>query len=213
MKEDGMAACDVEVVLFDFGGVLAEEGFVEGLAAIARENGLDEKTFVEWGHELVHETGFVSGRGDEGAYWAALRRRSGIRGSDKELRNEILSRFVLRPWMLRVVEALRSRSVKTGILSDQTSWLDELESEHGFYRLFDRVFNSYHLGKSKQDPSHFDDVARLLRVPPERILFVDDNRGHVERAAARGMKTIWYRNRDDFMSRLRRYCPLMEAPS
>ncbi len=31
----------IKAVLFDFGGVLAEEGFREGLKSIGRKNGLD----------------------------------------------------------------------------------------------------------------------------------------------------------------------------
>jgi putative hydrolase of the HAD superfamily len=34
-------ATAIKAVLFDFGGVLAEEGFRNGLQALAREQGLD----------------------------------------------------------------------------------------------------------------------------------------------------------------------------
>jgi putative hydrolase of the HAD superfamily len=36
----------IEVVLFDFGGVLAEEGWKEGFRAIAEANGLDGEDLV-----------------------------------------------------------------------------------------------------------------------------------------------------------------------
>lgn len=206
----GGSPCSVDVVLFDFGGVLADEGFVGGLAAIARKNGLDEESFVELGHTLVHETGFLTGRSEEAAYWSALRRHSGIRGSDRGLRREILSRFRLRPWLLRLVKAIRDRGIRVGILSDQTLWLDELNERHDFFRFFDVVFNSYHLGKSKRDPTHFDDIAGNLGVKPERVLFVDDNEGHIARARLRGWQTILYRNRSDFIRQIRAYCPWIE---
>jgi putative hydrolase of the HAD superfamily len=38
MKRSDM---NIDAVLFDFGGVIAEEGFKQGLAAIARAHGLD----------------------------------------------------------------------------------------------------------------------------------------------------------------------------
>ncbi len=202
--------CSVDVVLFDFGGVLADEGFVGGLAAIARENGLDEESFVALGHTLVHETGFVTGGSGEAAYWTALRRHAGIQGSDEELRREILSRFRLRPWLFRLVEAIRERGVLVGILSDQTLWLDELNERHGFFRFFDVVFNSYHLGKSKRDPTHFDDIVGTLGVKPGRVLFVDDSEGHIARARLRGWQTILYRNRRDFIRQIRTFCPWIE---
>jgi putative hydrolase of the HAD superfamily len=37
----------INAVVFDFGGVLAEEGFMEGLKAIARKNGLNPDEFFK----------------------------------------------------------------------------------------------------------------------------------------------------------------------
>jgi len=210
-KEKVGPRCSVDVILFDFGGVLADEGFVGGLAAIAEKNGIDVEAFVVLGHELVHETGFVMGRSDEATYWAALRRRAGIRGSDEALRDEILTRFRLRPWMLKIVGEVRKNGTCAGILSDQTLWLDELNGEYGFFRCFDYVFNSYHMGKSKMDPSHFGDVVQALQVKPEEVLFVDDNEGHIDRARRQGWNTIRYDNKINFMDQIKKYCPFIKA--
>jgi len=203
--------CAVEVILFDFGGVLAEEGFAEGLAAIAEKNGVDVETFVALGHELVHETGFVTGRSNEAGYWQAVRRRAGIRGSDEVLREEILTRFRLRPWMLEIVREVKNHGTRVGILSDQTLWLDELNAAHDFFRHFDHVFNSYHMGKSKMDPSHFRDVEEALQVNPEAILFVDDNEGHIERARRQGWQAILYVSKSGFTKAIEKYCPFIKA--
>lgn len=203
--------CSVDVILFDFGGVLADEGFVGGLASIAEKNGIDVKDFVVLGHELVHETGFVTGRSGEAAYWRALRWRAGIRGSDEDFRGEILTRFRLRPWMLEIVREVKKNGTRVGILSDQTLWLDELNAARDFFSHFDYVFNSYHMGKSKMDPSHFRDVAEALQVKPEAILFVDDNEGHVERARRQGWKAIHYTDKSDFIKEIDKYCPFIRA--
>ena len=47
----------INTVLFDFGGVLADEGFRDGLAAIGKLSGLAEEDVVVKGHELVVKTG------------------------------------------------------------------------------------------------------------------------------------------------------------
>ncbi|MRR38090.1 HAD family hydrolase, partial [bacterium] len=109
---------------------------------------------------------------------------------DEALRLEILNRFTLRPPMLDLVERLKSRGFTVGILSDQTNWLDELDDRFGFYCRFDYIFNSFHMGKSKNDPTHFDDVLRLLNRLGREVLFIDDNDGHVGRAVERGWKGI-----------------------
>ena len=151
----------VNTVLFDFGGVLADEGFRNGLAAIGRMSGLVEEDVILKGHELVLRTGYVTGRAGEGHWWDTLRGEAHVRGTDEALRLEILERFTLRPWMLGLVEQLRNRGFTVGILSDQTNWLDELDGRFGFYGRFDYIFNSFHMGKSKNDATHFDDVLRL----------------------------------------------------
>ena len=192
----------INTVLFDFGGVLADEGFRDGLAAIGKLSGLAEEDIVVKGHELVVKTGYVTGRAREGRWWDALRSEAGVRGTDEALRLEIIERFTLRPSMLDLVDELRKRGITVGILSDQTNWLDEIDGRFRLYGRFDYVFNSYHMGKSKNDPTHFDDVLKLLNRRAQEVLFVDDNAGHVSRAVDRGWKAILYRCHEGFPSEL-----------
>lgn len=180
----------IRAVLFDFGGVLAEEGFREGLHFIARANGLDSDTFFQAGREAVYGTGYVTGRGTEADLWASLRGRFRFAGSDDALSAVVLERFVLRPAMLAAVEALRKEGIACGILSDQTDWLERLDRRDGFFRHFDRVYNSYRLGKSKRDASLFDDVVADLGLRPAEAVFLDDDEGNVARARSRGLQAI-----------------------
>lgn len=198
----------VKVILFDFGGVLAEEGFREGLMAIARSNGLSPQAFFEMATAAVYESGYVVGATDENSYWNLLRQRSGISQSDADLRKEILERFILRPWMLEIVAVLRQSGYSVGILSDQTQWLDELDERDHFFAEFDVVLNSYHLGRGKKDPQVFDEIAERLGVQPSEILFIDDNVGNIERAGSRGLRTILFRDKDSFIREIERLGPL-----
>ncbi|NDY41383.1 HAD family phosphatase [Dissulfurirhabdus thermomarina] len=200
---DACGHAGVRAVLFDFGGVLAEEGFREGLRAIARRFGLDPEAFARSAADAVYETGYVTGRGAEADFWAALRGRWGIPGRDSDLSGEILSRFVLRPWMLDWVRAVRRRGLAAVLLSDQTDWLERLDAAAGFGREFDRVFNSYRMGKGKRDASLFDDVAAELGRAPHRLLFVDDDAGNVGRARSRGWHAHLYRDRPGFEAVMR----------
>jgi putative hydrolase of the HAD superfamily len=194
----------IEAVLFDFGGVIAEEGFREGLRAIARSNGLDPNHFYHTATRVAYETGYVIGAAEERTFWDSLREKTGISGSDNDLRHEILSRFIMRPWMIQIVRSVRGRVPNVSILSDQTNWLDELNDQHDFFKEFDQVFNSYHVGKGKNDPSLFSDITRTLGVQPESVIFIDDNEGHVERARAQGLKTILFRDREHLLPELER---------
>ena len=202
--------CSIDLILFDFGGVLAEEGFRNGLISIARLNGLDPDPFLVKAYDITFNQGFVLGNADEKAFWQALREHTGIKGSDQELRNEILPRFTLRGWLIEIIKQLHNHSLLLAILSDQTNWLDELDAQYNFFKLFDRVFNSYHLGKCKRDVSLFEDVLSEMGVRPERALFIDDTKGNTERAQLTGLHTIHYQDRETFMQNLVSFCPFLQ---
>jgi putative hydrolase of the HAD superfamily len=188
----------IRAVLFDFGGVIAEEGFWKGLRTIAGENNVDPDTFFRTAEDLIHQTGYVTGKVSERQYWKALRDATGITREDQYLREHILSEFVLRPDMLAHVDRLRAAGKIVCILSDQTDWLDELNGRNPFFHRFSRIFNSYHIGKSKRDPSIFTDACAVLRVDAAETLFVDDNGGNVTRAKEAGLRAVRFTTVSDF---------------
>jgi len=192
----------IKAVLFDFGGVMAEEGFRDGLAAIAKKNNLDGQIFFKAAEDVMYKTGYVIGKASEKVFWEKLSKLTGLKEDPRALRTEILRRFVLRPQMLALAEKIRDQGVVAAILSDQTNWLDEINRKKPFYNRFDFVINSYVLGKSKRDPSVFRDVSTIIGVNPHLILFVDDNNDNIKRAEKAGLRTIHFTGADEFKARL-----------
>jgi putative hydrolase of the HAD superfamily len=205
-----MDARMIEAVFFDFGGVIAEEGFRKGLESIAEDHSLDPAAFFQAARSLVYSSGFVTGTCGEDTYWDQLRRQTGITGEDAELRQRILDRFIIRPWMLDIVQWLKGQAVKCFILSDQTNWLDELDRQYHFSRHFDRVFNSFHIGKSKADPTLFSDILSTLRLEAGSALFVDDSAGNVARASGKGLHAVQYSDKEKFLKDISGYFPGIE---
>ena len=199
-----MTPSSITTILFDYGGVLAEEGFTLGLAVIAQENSLDPAPFFQTAVETIYECGYLTGKSTEQAYWQLLRDQTGVRGEDQALTETILCRFTLRPRMIEAVRAVKKQELNPVILSDQTDWLDRLDRRQPFFQEFSRVFNSFHLGKTKREPSLFTDVLAILKVEPEHALFVDDNPGHIERATALGLKTHLFESEELFFADLAR---------
>lgn len=193
----------MRAVLFDFGGVIAEEGFWKGLQAIGKKNGLDPDAFFRTVDALIYETGYLIGEADEAFFWNAVRSRTGINGTDVELRNEILKRFEFRPDMIASVDLLRSKGLIAALLSDQTNWLDEIDRDAGLFRHFDQVFSSYRIHKSKRDASLFREVCADLGVTPEETLFIDDNSDHIKRAQEQGLHTIHFVGIDDYKQKIK----------
>jgi putative hydrolase of the HAD superfamily len=182
----------IKLIIFDFGGVIAEEGFREGLMEIGRKNGLDSGRFFSVAEKLIYESGYVTGNCPEAEYWTAVRKETGIDGTDRDLREEIIARFILRPPVLSLIDRLRSQGFPVIMLSDQTNWLDEISAKSSLFAHFDRVYNSYHTKRSKRDISIFPDVCRDMDVQPFEAVFIDDNSGHIARAASTGLRTVHY---------------------
>lgn len=201
----------ITVVFFDFGGVLAEEGFRDGLLAIARHHGLDPQEFLKTAVDLTFNQGFVTGKLDVKMYWQMLREKTGIHAPDDALSHEVLSRFTVRPWMLDLVKKLKQASIRVAILSDQTKWLDEFAKKHGFFQLFERIFNSYYLGMCKRDLALFDYVVAEMGVKPEEALLIDDNQENIERAKQRGLQGILFQTRESFESELTEVFPFLAS--
>jgi len=198
-----MTAKAVDAVLFDYGGVLAEEGFRDGLVTFAKEQELNAEVMTNEGMKAVYDSGFVLGHGTASDFWKLLRQRTGLVGDNDELSKRILSGFMLRPWMIELVGQLHKQGYITGILSDQTYWLDTLNERDHFFDAFDHVYNSYYIGKGKQDSSLFNDVAKDLGLPLSKILFIDDNEGNIIRAREAGMQAIQFVDRQSFISALK----------
>ncbi len=62
-----------------------------------------------------------------------MRRKTGIQGDYAQLRDEILSRFILRERMIDLVGKLKPHGFIVGILSDQTDMLDKLNARMNFF--------------------------------------------------------------------------------
>jgi putative hydrolase of the HAD superfamily len=52
----------VRAIVFDFGGVISDEGFRNGLTAIARQNGFDPEVFFEKSKEMIYPKSTTTSR-------------------------------------------------------------------------------------------------------------------------------------------------------
>jgi len=204
-----MTACQLTTVLLDFGGVIAEEGFAKGLKALAASLGQDPHALWKTGLQAVWDSGYVLGKGSEADFWALFKRRTGVEGDTAAWREVILDGFTVRPWVLGLVDRLRGLGVVTAILSDQTDWLEHLDSRQHFFNHFDAVFNSYHYGMSKLEDAFFHLALTGLAADPASTLFVDDNPVNVERAKALGMHAVLYETRQGLEEALQTLCPAL----
>ena len=197
-----MSKAAIRAVLFDYGGVIAEEGFYNGLVELAKEQSLHVRSMPEEGMKAVYDSAFVLGHGTAAEFWTLLRKRTGLEGDDDFLTGRINDGFQIRHWIIELVRSLRAKGYVTGILSDQTHWLNELDKRDHFFREFDHVYNSYYLGKGKSDPSLFTDVVNDLKLQPGEVLFTDDSEKNVQTARKMGLRAILYVDHEGFVAEL-----------
>ena len=195
----------IKAVLIDFGGVIADEGFRKGIRDIAEQSDVDPDITEKAAFDLIYSTGYVLGKCNEEVFWKALKDATGITGEKSEFREIILKNFIIRPWFPEIITKLREQGLVICLLSDQTDWLDRLNERDNFYQLFDRIFNSFYMGKSKSEPELFCDISEQLNLKPEEILFIDDYNGHVERAKKKGFNTHLFVDKERFLNDLRKY--------
>ncbi|NIR50515.1 MAG: hydrolase, partial [Phycisphaerae bacterium] len=133
-------------VLFDYGGVVAEEGFKDYFAELSERYGRPRHELPQLALDTVYDSGYVTGQADQAHFWSLLRERFPLNEKEIELTAGILRHFQLRRSVLTLVDELHGFGFRTGILSDQTDWLDMLDRRDDLFSHFDRVFNSYYLG-------------------------------------------------------------------
>ncbi|PIE74848.1 MAG: hypothetical protein CSA18_02755 [Deltaproteobacteria bacterium] len=196
---------DINLVLVDFGGVIAQEGFKAGIRYIAEKHGFDTDKFMKTAFELVYGCGFTTGKNDSDGFWDRLKQITALNLDNDTLTSIILERFVVREELLLIIEKISEKNIKTAVLSDQTNWLDELDKKYDFFKYFDKIFNSYHLGITKKDPEIFDRVIAEMDEKPENTLFIDDYMPHLERAEQKKIKTILFKNMEDFRQDIVKY--------
>ena len=103
------------------------------------------------------------------------------------------------PAVFRLLEELRSKGLRTAIVSNCSSEEVKVIRESELYRYFDEVVLSYEVHRKKPDRGIYEEAARRLGVEPGECIFVGDGGSNeLPGAEAAGMKAIqakWYTNR------------------
>ncbi|NLB35447.1 MAG: HAD-IA family hydrolase [Elusimicrobia bacterium] len=179
---------DIELILFDFGGVIAPEGFQLGVLKLAHMYG---KTFEEMyeiaGYEAGMDTGYTAGGSPEENYWAAMARILGEYRDISHYRDLYLDNFEPRKDMVEFIAQLSQKN-RLGIFSDQTNWIYEIDEQTPFLKYFDYKCISFEKGYTKHDDEFYLLPSQETGVAPEKILVIDDKKRVVERAKSFGMQ-------------------------
>ena len=188
---------------------IALEGHSAGLAALARDGLPDAAAFTQYLREHESEL-FPLLSEDEidiAEVMAGSFREQGVELTDDDVRLFLQaaqdvwsSYYVLADATHALLEALRSRGFKLGLVSNTASpkWLLEpILERQGIAERVDEVVLSSEVGKRKPHPAIFEAALRRLGVDARDTLFVGDRLDADVLGASRvGMKTVqavWFR--------------------
>ncbi len=184
---------ELEVVLFDYAGVLVTDGFkdmsrYEERFGIAR-NALQEAKNRYW---IPLSLGEIT----EQEFWYNVFVQAGIEPAGnfiKMVRQDVLDSHQPCPQTWSLVRIIKEGlpKIRLGILSNNCrEWMEYWKQKYSLHKTFDPIISSYDVGYRKPDRRIYDAAIKTLGVRPERILFLDDQSRNVEAAKSSGMQAV-----------------------
>ncbi|MEM7276282.1 MAG: HAD family phosphatase [Actinomycetota bacterium] len=176
---------DIEVVIFDMGGVLVE------LGPLDRALGVDGRSSEEfWARWLASPAvrALEAGRCTVERFAADLAVELGLTLSPEEIIDHFMAvPLGLFPGARELVAAIPDR-IHTALLSNTNAahWGGQPDADL-IATLCDRQYLSFELGLTKPDRPIFDHVVADLGVPAAAVLFLDDSPANVTGARAAGL--------------------------
>jgi putative hydrolase of the HAD superfamily len=126
-------------------------------------------------------------------YWQAVRSRLELSAHDLvTLRNDFYKGDSLDLTLLNLIQDLRSRQIKVGLLSNNSKELDNDLQRLSGTRYFDAIAISYKLGIMKPSAGSYHAVLQMLEVTPQASMFIDDSSQNIQGALRAGLQAIHF---------------------
>lgn len=188
-------ASDIELVIFDLGGVILDIDYR-----------LTQSAFANLGVQNVEQ---LYSKAAQGGLFDKMERgqispdefRNGIRAwlshevSDEQI-DEAWNALIMQipPARLEAIAKLR-QSIRTCLLSNTNaihiSCFTQVIAAQGlsdvYQSAFEQIYYSSEIGQRKPDAAAFEHVLQGMRVAPEKALFIDDSEQHILSARSLGM--------------------------
>ncbi len=185
-------ATEKPVIVFDFGGVIAEANVVQMKAFLLQSFQINKD---ELSLALRNMQKSISQGKSEQAYWEEYAASKNIilpKDWIVQFGSIIDNSITLFPDTIALVKALQSQGYQTAMLSDVTEYQAKIIRKMGYYDLFHPVLLSYEIGVQKPNPEAFKILISKLQTAPSNIIFIDDRFENVEAAKALGIDAIQF---------------------
>lgn len=186
----------LQAVIFDMDGVIidSEPFHLEVNRQIYSELGID---FCE-----EEYAGYVGVSNEE--MWADIKKKHALPHPVSQLKEMQISRDIKHirsgqekpiPGVTGLLQDICDKGFPVALASSSSMQLIELITESfGIRKYFTAVVSGENMERGKPEPDIFLHTARLLKVPPESCVVIEDSKNGVTAAIVAGMKCIGFSN-------------------
>jgi epoxide hydrolase-like predicted phosphatase len=196
----------IKAVIFDMGGVILRTMDPTKREAMAKRLGVTRSELEEVVFQSETSVQSELGQLSEAGHWrAVLAYFKQPLDCYQDWYGEFFSGDAIDQKLITFIGTLKPR-VKVGLLSN--AWehaRQNLSSRFDFINIFDVTIFSYEVGLRKPDPRIFDLILRQMGIEAGEAIFVDDFRANIDSAAALGLKTVWYQDRESAINKITRF--------
>jgi putative hydrolase of the HAD superfamily len=181
----------IRAVIFDVGGVLVDYDLQTDQQYVQKALGLDDATITAIWEDLV----LMMGRDNksEHEFWQHITAAYAVPNSNKTkglLYRSYAQAMQLRPAILAYAAALRTKGLRTAIVSNTIAPHAAALSSTGVFGGFDPIVLSHEVGLRKPDEDIYRYALDLLGIMPNEAIFIDDTPEWAEGARRIGIPTV-----------------------
>ncbi|MBI2045236.1 HAD family phosphatase [Candidatus Pacearchaeota archaeon] len=153
-----------------------------------------------------HYIKFFHGEISEDEFWESVKNNANWDISLSQLKNAVRSNFAEIEGTREIIEKLKIKGYKLGLLSVHAKeWIEYLEKKFDYHKLFHSTMYSFEVGISKPDKKSYELIIEKLGAKPEECLFIDDHEKNIIAAKGLGINAIHFKDSNQLIRDLNKF--------
>ncbi len=182
---------------FDYGGVIMDNLGSDFNSAICKILDIDLETY----EKIYFKNNYlITTKGmDRKDFWKKLLVEFKRIEKEEEIFNFLRTqpKKELNQEMIELIKTLRNNGYKIGMLSNNSTKVNEKIKKDGIDKFFDVILISEDIGYMKPDPKAFELFLEKLDVKSEELVFIDDTDINLSTVESIGFTPILFKNIED----------------
>ena len=153
----------------------------------------------------------MEGKITEDKFWEKLIQRNGWNIETDKFKKAIRENFDEIEGTREIIETLKEKGFKLGLLSDHSrEWIEHCNGKFDYHKLFHSTQYSFEVECCKTDKKTFELLLEKLDEKPENCLFIDDSEKNISTAKSIGLNTIQFKNPEQLKKELTSFSIILD---